>query len=121
MQDKNMSNANTISLTKPEGETRYMEERKKKKYLKQVSYEVVRTDSSAAGQRPVLVNTTYRKVCGHLKGAQVLDSSPSHCSPHHEHGSLYLRVFAILSYKKDVSVALLLIYMLTTADRTRPM
>ena len=54
-----------------------MEKRKKKVYLKQTSYVAVRTDSSAAGQRPVLVNTIYRKVCGRLKGAQVLDSSPS--------------------------------------------
>jgi hypothetical protein len=35
----------------------------KKVYLKQISYEAVRKDSSAAGQRPVLVNTIYQKVC----------------------------------------------------------
>ena len=34
---------------------------------------------------------------------------------------VYLRALAILSYKKDGSVALQLIYMLTTADRTRSM
>ena len=77
-----MCNANNIPLAIPEGETWNRWRNVKTVRLKQISYEAVRKDSSAAGQRPIQVNTAYRKVCKCLpQEAEVTQGVPGRLRP----------------------------------------